>query len=552
MTLHPTPITPVPEETARIAHAAFPSGNIYMQMRDILGGIYHDEQFADLFSGRGRPVIPPWRLALVTVMQFAEGLADRQAADAVRARIDWKYALGLDLTDAGFDFSVLSEFRARLVAGSAEERLLDVLVAACTQHGYLKARGKQRTDSTHVLAVVRTLHRFERVAETLRATLNTLATVAPDWLRAQVSPDWYDRYGRRVEEERLPKGQQARRLYAAQVGADGQHLLDAAESPDAPEQVRQAPEVAVLRRIWSQQFTRTQDGGLELCDPKALPKAREIVESPYEVEARSAIKRGRHWVGYKVHLTETCDADAPHLITQVHTTIAPAHDGEQLLTIQQSLAARNLLPALQVADMGYTSSRNLARRYKRYQIDLIGPVYVDRQWQGRVAEGFTIERFAIDWDRRQVTCPQGHASVGWSQSTSAQGRASVHVTFDPTDCLPCPARSRCTRAKTGGGARGLTRKTREEHDLLRVARSRQQTADFAALYAQRAGIEGAFSQGVRAFGLRQARYRGLRKTQVQDVATATAIDLSRLYHWCEGDPPTTTRHSRFARLAPAS
>jgi transposase len=551
MTLHPTPITPVPEETARVAHAAFPRGNMYMQMRDLLGVIYRDEQFADLFARHGRPVVPPWRLALVTVMQFAEGLPDRQAADAVRARIDWKYALGLELTDAGFDYSVLSEFRARLVAGSAEGRLLDGLLAACAQQGYLKARGKQRTDSTHVLAVVRTLYRLERVAETLRATLNALATVAPDWLRTQVSPDWYDRYGRRIEEERLPKGQQARRMYAAQVGADGQHLLDAAETPDAPEPVRQAPEVEVLRRVWSQQFTRAQDGGFELCDPKALPKAREILESPYESEARYAIKRGRHWVGYKVHLTEICDADAPHLITHVHTTVAPAHDVEQLLTIQQSLAARNLLPALHLVDTGYTSSRNLARSYERYQVDLIGPVYVDRQWQGRVAEGFTIERFEIDWDRRQVTCPQGQASVGWSETTSAQGRASVHVTFDPTDCLPCPARSRCTRAKTGGGARALTLKAREEHDLLRRARARQQTVDFATLYAQRAGIEGAISQGVRAFGLRNARYRGLRKTHVQDVATATAMDLSRLHHWFEGDPPTTTRRSRFARLAVA-
>ena len=374
MTLHPTPMTPVPEETARVARAAFPSGNMYMQMRDLLGVIYRDEQFADLFARRGRPVVPPWRLALVTVMQFAEGLADRQAADAVRARIDWKYALGLELTDAGFDYSVLSDFRARLVAGSAEERLLDVLVAACVQQGYLKARGKQRTDSSHVLAVVRTLYRLERVAETLRATLNALATVAPDWLRTQVSPDWYDRYGQRIEEERLPKGQQARRMYAAQVGADGQRLLDAAETPDAPEPVRQAPEVEVLRRIWSQQFTRAQDGGFELCDPKALPKAREILESPYESEARYAIKRGRHWVGYKVHLTETCDADAPHLITHVHTTVAPAHDVEQLLAIQQALAERHLLPAQQLVDMGYTSVRNLARSQTRFQIDLIGPV----------------------------------------------------------------------------------------------------------------------------------------------------------------------------------
>jgi transposase len=511
MTLQPTPITPVPEETARVAHAAFPSGNMSMQMRDTLGVIYRDEQFADLFAGRGRPVVAPWRLALVTVMQFAEGLPDRQAADAVRARIDWKYALGLELTDAGFDYSVLSEFRARLVAGSAEGRLLDVLVAACVEQGSLKARGKQRTDSTHVLAAVRTLYRLERVAETLRATLNALARVAPDWLRTQVSPDWFDRSGRRIEEERLPKGQQARRAYAARVGADGQQLLDAAAAPDAPapvrqvRQVRQAPEVAALRTIWSQQFTRAQDGGIVLCDPKALPKAREIVESPYESEARYAIKRGRHGVGYKVHLTETCDADAPHLLTHVPTTIAPAHDVEQLLTIQQSLAERHLLPAQQLVDTGYSSAGNRARSQTRYQIELIGPVYSDRQWQGRLADGFVIERFQINWDRRQVTCPQGRVSIGWSETTSSRGRASAHVPFAPADCLPCPVRDHCTRAKTGGGARALTRKSREEHELLRVARARQQTEDFAALYAQRAGIEGALSQGVRAFGLRQAR-----------------------------------------------
>jgi transposase len=149
-----------------------------------------------------------------------------------------------------------------------------------------------------------------------------------------VSPDWFDRYGRRIEEERLPKGQEARRAYAAQVGADGQHLLDAVAAPDAPEQIREAPEVAVLRTIWSQQFTRSHTGRFELCDPKALPKASEILESPCESEARFAVKCGRGWVGYKVQLTETGDADAPHLIPQMHTTVAPAHDVEQLLTIQ--------------------------------------------------------------------------------------------------------------------------------------------------------------------------------------------------------------------------
>jgi transposase len=184
MSLHPHVIAPVPEETARVARAAFPKGHPYLTFRDALGTIFQDEDFATLFPAWGHPGLPPWRLALVTIMQFRETLADRQAAEAVRARIDWKYLLSLELTDPGFDFSVLSEFRDRLLAGSAEELLLDKLLERCRALGLLKARGHQRTDSTHVLAAVRVLSRLELVAETLRAALNELATVAPDWLQA--------------------------------------------------------------------------------------------------------------------------------------------------------------------------------------------------------------------------------------------------------------------------------------------------------------------------------------------------------------------------------
>jgi transposase len=192
MSLRPEPIGPVPEETARIARAAFRRGNVYLRLRDELGTIYADEAFASLFSTQGQPAEAPWRLALVTVLQFAEGLSDRQAAAAVRSRIDWKYLLGLDLEDPGFDYSILSEFRARLIAGQAEFVLLESLLQRVETLGLLKRRGRQRTDSTHVLAAVRTLNRLERVGETLRAALNAVAVVAPDWLRAQAPPEWCD------------------------------------------------------------------------------------------------------------------------------------------------------------------------------------------------------------------------------------------------------------------------------------------------------------------------------------------------------------------------
>ena len=181
MSLHPRRPDPIPDDTARIARAAFPAGNLYLRMRDALDVLYQDEGLGRLFPVHGQPAEAPWRLALVTLFQFAEGLSDRQAADAVRGRIDWKYALSLELTDPGFDHTVLSEFRSRLVEGRAEHLLLDRLLDRFRGLGLLKAHGRQRTDSTHVLAAVRALNRLELVRETLRHALDVLATIAPAW-----------------------------------------------------------------------------------------------------------------------------------------------------------------------------------------------------------------------------------------------------------------------------------------------------------------------------------------------------------------------------------
>ena len=188
MSLQPQDPPSIPEETCRVARASFPKGTPCLLIVDALGAIYKDSQFAALFPRRGQSAEAPGRLALATVLQYMEGLSDRQAADAVRGRIDWKYALGLPLTDPGFDHTVLSEFRSRLVDGKAERLLLDTLLRDLRERGLIKARGRQRTDSTHVLADVRKLNRLERVGETLRAALNELATIAPDWLRA-LKPD---------------------------------------------------------------------------------------------------------------------------------------------------------------------------------------------------------------------------------------------------------------------------------------------------------------------------------------------------------------------------
>lgn len=231
MSLHAQPIAPVPADTLRVARAAFPKGNPYLTLRGTWGELFTDADFATLFPSTGQPALAPWRLAWVTLLQFRERLADRQAAEAVRARIDWKYLLGLELTDPGFDFSVLSEFRDRLLAGHAEMRLLDILLERCRADGLLPARGQQRTDATHVLAAIRVLNRLELVGETLRAALNTLATEAPAWLQGVVPAVWYTRYATRIEDTRLPHSEAKRAAYAQTVGEDGFALLDALDAP---------------------------------------------------------------------------------------------------------------------------------------------------------------------------------------------------------------------------------------------------------------------------------------------------------------------------------
>src|SRR3954466_4443110 len=217
MSLHARKPDPIPEETARVARAAFPGGNLYVRMREAFDTIYSDDDFADLFPTRGQPAEAPWRLALVTIFQFAEHLSDRAAADAVRGRIDWKYALSLELTDPGFDHTVLSEFRTRLLIGGAERRLLDLLVDRARDRGLLKGRGRQRTDSTHVLAAVRALNRLELVREMMRHVLDVLAEVAPGWLVGQAHDEWVKRYQRQSDEWRLPKGKEAQRELAEHI-----------------------------------------------------------------------------------------------------------------------------------------------------------------------------------------------------------------------------------------------------------------------------------------------------------------------------------------------
>lgn len=547
MSMHPQAAWPIPEETARVARAAFPRGSNVLRLREELGVFYQDQAFQDLFGVCGRAAESPARLLVVTVLQYLEGLTDRQAADAVRSRIDWKYALGLNLTDPGFDYSVLSEFRGRLLTADARERVLTPLLAACKARGLLRAGGKQRTDSTHVLAAIRQLNRLELVGETVAATLRELLVQAPDWVAAQLPAGFIARYGTRFDDFHLPKEQSKRQALAEDIGADGQALLTLLAESATPVAVRDLPAAAVLRQVWAQQYL-LEAAALRWRREAELPPNADLIVSPHDPDARMSIKRGMRWTGYKAHLTETCDADTPNLVTQVATTAATTADGQLTAAIQADLAARALLPGEHIVDTSYMDVDLLLRSRQAYGLTMTGPLPPDTSRQARAGQGFAVPQFAVDWERQQATCPQGKTSAGWRPGTDEDGRSVLTIWFARRDCLACPVRAPCTQA--ADGPRRLKIRPQAQYEAMQAARAEQTTAAFKARYAVRAGVEGTISQGVHVFDLRQARYRGLAKTHLQHLLIGVALSLARLLAWWAGRPRAQTRQVRFAALRP--
>jgi transposase len=551
MGMKPQSFSEVPENTAQLVRKSRRfKKNRYVLMRQLLGVLFRDEQFAALYtSSRGRPAEAPAILAMVLVLQFIEDLDDEAAAEAVLTRIDWKYLLGLALEDEGFDPSVLSEFRDRVVEGDLVDLFMKQVLKIADTAGLLGKRGQQRTDSTHVIGHVRQLNRLECVVQALQSALNSLSVVATAWLLDWVPNAWFEQYDDLLEGYDFPKKPQQRKAFTLQVGEDCMTLLKKCYAPEAPSYLREIPAVEILRQIVVQQYyvvdTRR---GQRISWRKAdeLPPHAQVICSPHEIEVRYSTKRTTSWSGYKVHLTETCDPDAPRLITHVVTTPATTDDEAVVGEIHADLAAQGLLPAEHLLDAGYTSAGTLLASQRDYGVAMIAPVPPDSAWQARTEGGYTLAMFDIDWDAGVVTCPQSVTSTCWSESIAKNGTPVIHVRFPRAECSSCPAREQCTRAKKDG--RTLTFLRQEEYVTLQTRRQEQETPEFWEQAKTRAGIEGTLSQGVRAFGLRRARYRGESKTHLQHTLIAAGMDLIRMVNWLRGDRPRGTRTTRFAQL----
>jgi transposase len=551
-------------------------------VRDRLGQWLNDEDFAAAFGVRGRPGWSPSRLALVTVLQRAENLTDRQAAEAVRTRIDWQYLLGLAWDDPGFDHTVLAEFRLRVAGAGLEQAALDALLARLAAEGLVKAGGKQRTDSTHVVAAVAALNRLELAGESVRAVLEALAAACPDWLEQRVCvPDFTRRYGVPVTSWRPPLSEAKRDELAVAYARDGYALLEAVYDSSSPAWLREIPAVDVLRRVLLQNYTRTVTGnGREVIrrrekEPEGdgLPPGHLRIASPYDTDARWGVKRDTFWLGYKLHITENCDdappcncrPDAaagssaaggrehdracaqtafPNLITGVATTDATVPDIQMTGVIHDDLAGRDLAPGRHYLDSGYLSAAVVVAALTTRGIALIGPLLADTSAQARAGHGYARADFTVDYDSQTVTCPQGRTSSSWTPCTQ-RGQAAAVATFSVSDCGPCPARAQCTASSKR--RRQLTVLPRDLAQAQAAARAAEKTIPFQADYARRAGVEGTMHQAA-SHGARRARYRGLPKTRLDHAFMAVALNLLRLEAYWTGTPLDRQRTSHLARL----
>ena len=583
---------PEPDPQIVAAIAAKYSGKrprpLAVQVRDRLGQWLGDEQFAAAFGDRGRPGWSPSRLALVTVVQREENLADRAAAEAVRTRIDWQYLLGLPLDDPGFDHTVLSEFRNKVADAGLEQVALEALLGRLAAEGLVKAGGKQRTDSTHVVAAVAALNRLELAGESVRAALEALAAAHPDWVAQRICvPDFARRYATPMTSWRPPVSKAKQDELAIAYARDGYALLEAVYDSSSPGWLREIPAVDVLRRVLVQNYMRTITAdGREVIrrrekEPEGdgLPPGHIRIASPYDTDARWGAKREEFWLGYKLHVSETCD-DAPpcscarasaaarpaaegavaggpgshdrtcahlvfpNLITHVATTDATVTDNQMTSAIDDELAGKNLAPGRHYLDSGYLSAALVVSEHARHGIALVGPLLADTSAQARAGHGYARADFTVDYDARTVTCPQGKTSASWTSCTQ-KGQPAAVATFSVSDCGPCPARAQCTTSSKK--RRQLTVLSRDLAEAQAAARNAGKTIPFQADYARRAGVEGTMHQAA-SHGARRARYRGLPKTRLDHVYMACALNLLRLEAYWTGTPLDRQRTGHLARL----
>ena len=503
----------IPEVTRQVVEPLLKGESLYAFLGEQAPRILDETEMAGWYSGEGRPGIHPLILMLVLIFQFVEDVPDRLAAEMAVMRLDWKYALRQELTWSGFHYSDLCNFRKRLVANHAWHRVFEQVLSYLQTHGYVQAKGKQRTDSTAVLGQVARLSRLELVWESLRLAVEAVVSADAVWSLQQLPPSFIAEHSRKRMDYRLKPA--AVKTALQKAGEEATWLLKAIEQSAVDWQTDEA--LHVLRRVVSEQFETNAAGKLQArTDTDACG---DVLVSPHETEARYGKKGDKGWLGYKVQVTESVDPDGG-FITDVAVTATALTDTEALAPIQQRLVARDLAPTQHYVDRGYMSAENIVASTEQ-GIDLRGRVLSDTSAH---PAAFQHAAFQLDPLQRQATCPAGNVSVSWRTYPEPKKGVSAEIRFG-TQCRTCPffGEGQCTTNPLG---RFLYLNPHSE--LLAARRRAAQTPEFKHEMMQRQGIEATMAEWVGVHGGRRARYRGTLKLSLQASLIASAINLKRL------------------------
>jgi len=380
----------------------------------------------------------------------------------------------------------------------------------------------------------------------MRSALNAIAKESPEWLNQIMQEEWLHRYYVRGGNVRVPHSAAGRQEFAEMVGRDAHALLDAVYHWSDLLNDREIEAVEILRRVVIQQFYVDEDGIHWRTNVEGTPPSSIFINSPYDLEAHYGKKRHLQWTGYKIYLTETCDEESPRIITNVETSSAPVADFYLTEPIHRALKKKNLVPDLHLADTGFVDAELMLAAKQNYNIDLLGPSHLDRQWQSRHNPQFCAENFLIDWQQKKAMCPAGKFSSSWSDAKTETAKQVVKIKFSVKDCQVCSFRADCTKSKRV--RRTLTILPEVQYESQRKIREREKTPEYRKEYQRRCGIEGTISQAVRGFGIRRSRYIGQAKTHLQQVVSATAINFVRVNNWLHEVPVAKTRQPLFARV----
>ena len=515
-------------------------GSLFESLGSLAANLFSDEDKYKLFASKiwpllaksreelascyvvdnGRPGVEPVVLLGVLIFQFLERVPDRQAAELVKYHLGWKLALNLDLNFKGIHHTTLSYFRDRLLANGKADLAMRIIGEGLQAAGFIKRRGKQRLDSTHIVGAVARLSALECVRETLALALEELKPRC----KTEQRPEFWDLLWERYVESKLDykSSEETLRAKQRQAGTDCLRLLEWLKP--CPTELREGKEVTLLRQVFAQQYVMAGPGKVE----PVKVHATGVVQNPHDPQAEwSAKGKGKHkkeWVGYKVQVAESVPQEQGQIgfITSVVTQRATESDDPGL---EASLARQEQLglerPSELYVDGAYISASSITQA-KEEGWDLLGPAQpspgVPKQ-----PELYRIEAFDVSIKQRKAVCPQGKISTECSKLTEQNSRKVTYRFEFGRQCRHCPVKALCV---PNGQAHRMIR-VGALHEALQQRRREQRTPEFKLRMRHRNAIEGTISELVRGHGLRRARYKGFAKVDLQNQLVAAACNIKR-------------------------